>query len=313
MKNILITGGAGFIGANLCLELEKRYPQARISAIDDFRASCFKNLLGFKGDVLAYDVSDKAWTRVFKDQPIDVIFHLASITDTTVLDEKKMMFDNVEGFRNVLELACQKKAALVYASSAAVYGSQDTPMKIEDAGAPNNIYGFSKWAMENLARTYFDRLKIMGLRYFNVFGPREYFKGAAASMIYQLYTQMASGRRPRIFKMGEQRRDFVYVKDVVRATILALSAKVNTVVNVGTGQSTSFNEVIDALNTALGTRLEPDYFDNPYDFYQSFTEADISLTTKVTGYKPQFTTAAGIRDYVQTFLLPTSPEPTPTS
>ncbi len=304
MKSILVTGGAGFIGSNLCLELQNRYPNAVITAMDDFRAGSFKNLLGFRGDVLAYDVAQKNWFACLKDRPVEVIFHLASITDTTVLDERKMMFDNVEGFRNILEFALAKKAAVVYASSAATYGSQSTPMKLEDAGAPNNIYGFSKWTLEGLARIYSDKLKVVGLRYFNVFGPREYYKGPAASMIYQLYKQMAAGKRPRIFKFGEQRRDFIYIKDVVEATIKARESKKNTSLNIGSGQSTSFNELINALNEALGTKLEPDYFDNPYDFYQNFTQADISHTEKMTGFKPRYTTREGILDYVRTYLLP---------
>lgn len=303
MKNILVTGGSGFIGSNLAFELETRFPGARISVLDDFRGSSFKNLLGFKGDVLAYDVSDKSWLPIYERRPLDTIFHLASITDTTILDEKKMMFDNVEGFRNILELARAKKASVVYASSAATYGSQDTPMKESDAGRPNNVYGFSKWVLENLARTYDNELRLVGLRFFNVFGPRETFKGHAASMIYQLCQQIRAGKRPRIFKFGEQRRDFIYVKDVVEGMIQAREAKENTVVNIGTGQATSFNEMIDAINEALGTRVEPEYFDNPYGFYQNFTQADISHTRKAIGFNPRYTTREGILDYVRNYLL----------
>ena len=303
MKNILITGGAGFIGSNLAREIQNRDPQASITVLDDFRGSSFKNLLGFHGDVLAYNAADPAWLGIFKSKPLDTIFHLASITDTTVLDEKKMMFDNVEGFRNILELAVQKQAAVIYASSAAVYGSQDGPMKECDGGRPNNIYGFSKWTMENLAAGYGGKVKAVGLRYFNVFGPRESSKGAAASMIYQLFCQMQSGKRPRIFKFGEQRRDFIYVKDVVEATLRAREAGQNTVLNVGTGRATTFNEVIDALNEALGTSYEPDYFDNPYDFYQDFTQADMTHTQKIIGFRCQYSTREGILDYVRGHLL----------
>lgn len=307
MRTVLVTGAAGFVGSNLALELEKRSPDVQIIALDDFRASSFKNLLGFRGDVLPFNVADKAWIASLGTRPVDTIFHLASITDTTVLDEQKMMFDNIEGFRNILDLAVVKKADVVYASSAAVYGSQDQPMKIEDGGLPNNVYGFSKWTLENLARHYSGTLKTVGLRYFNVFGPREEYKGSAASMTYQLFQQMVEGKRPRIFKFGEQKRDFVYVKDVVNATILAAGAKESTVVNVGTGKATSFNELIDAINEALGTHLKPEYFDNPYDFYQNFTEADISHTKKTIGYEPQYTTREGIIDYVRTWLLPRHP------
>lgn len=304
MKNILVTGGSGFIGSNLALELQARFPKASIAILDDFRGSSFKNLLGFKGDVLAFNAAERSWLDGFKNRSLDVIFHLASITDTTVLDEQKMMFDNVEGFRNILELASAKQAEVIYASSAAVYGSQDEPMKESDAGAPNNIYGFSKWTMENVARSWEGKLKIVGLRYFNVFGPREYFKGNAASMTYQLAKQMMAGRRPRIFKFGEQKRDFIYVKDVVEATIRARESRQNTVLNVGTGTATSFNDVIAALNEGLGTNLEPDYFDNPYDFYQNFTQADMTHTASTIGFRCRFTTREGILDYVRNTLLP---------
>ncbi|MBN1687716.1 MAG: ADP-glyceromanno-heptose 6-epimerase [Candidatus Omnitrophica bacterium] len=303
MKNILVTGGSGFIGSNLAFELEKRYPNTNITVMDDFRGSSFKNLLGFKGDVLASNVADQDWLKTFEAKPLDVIFHLASITDTTVLDERKMMYDNVEGFRNILQLACDKKADVIYASSAAVYGTQDTPMKESDAGQPNNIYGFSKWIMDNLARQYKDEIKVVGLRYFNVFGPGEFYKGPAASMIYQLYCQMKQGKRPRVFKFGEQKRDFIYVKDVVQATIQARESKENTVLNIGTGTPTSFNEVIEALNEALGTHLEPDYFDNPYDFYQNFTQADMTHTKKTIGFSNRYSTREGILDYVRQYLL----------
>lgn len=306
MKHVLVTGGAGFIGSNLALEIQSRFPEAQVSVLDDFRVGRFKNLLGFRGDVLAYDVASKDWMEIFRERSLDTIFHLASITDTTVLDERKMMFDNVEGFRNILDLACAKNATVVYASSAATYGSQDAAMKESDGGKPNNIYGFSKWTLENLARFYDKKLRMVGLRYFNVFGHREYYKGAAASMIYQLALQMMAGKRPRIFKWGEQKRDFVYVRDVVEGTLLARLSKENTVVNIGSGQATSFNEVIQAINEALGTSHEPDYFDNPYDFYQNFTQADISHTRKAIGYAPKYTTREGILEYMRQHLMPAS-------
>lgn len=304
MQNILVTGGCGFVGSNLTLELQDRYPDAQITVIDDFRGSCFKNLIGFKGDVLPYSVADKKWFDSYGDRPLDVIFHMASITDTTVLDECKMMYDNVEGFRNILDFAVRKNASVVYASSAAVYGSQDHSMKEVDGGIPNNIYGYSKWILENLANKYKDQIEtLIGLRFFNVFGPRESFKGHASSMIYQWALKMKDGIRPRLFKMGDQRRDHVYVKDVVSAVIKAKDAKTCDVLNVGTGNATSFNEIIATLNEALGTSLEPEYFENPYDFYQDFTQADMSKTKEVIGFEGQYSTPEGIKDYVCNYLL----------
>lgn len=309
MKNILVTGGSGFIGSNLALELQSRFPEARITILEDFRNSSFKNLLGFKGDLLAYDCSNKAWMSWAKSKKLDIIYHMAAITDTTILDEQKMMFDNVEGFRNILDLATEKKAAVVYASSAATYGSMDRPIKESDAGNPNNIYGYSKWIMDQLAPFYYGKIKVVGLRFFNVFGPRECYKGHASSMIYQLALKMMEGHRPRIFKWGEQKRDHIYVKDVVTATLMAHKAKESTVMNLGTGQATSFNEIVDALNEALGTNHKPDYFDNPYSFYQNFTQADMSHHEKMTGFRCRYTTREGILDYVKNHLLKTSHKP----
>ena len=303
MKNILVTGGAGFIGSNIALELQSRHPEARITVLEDFRSSCFKNILGFKGDVLAFNCADKAWMSWARGKKLDIIYHMAAITDTTILDEKKMMYDNVEGFRNVLDLAIEKKAAVVYASSAATYGTIDRPIKESDAGQPNNIYGYSKWIMDQLAPCYYDKVKVVGLRFFNVFGPRENFKGHASSMIYQLALKMMEGHRPRIFKWGEQKRDHIYVKDVVTAVLMAHKSRESTVMNLGTGQPTSFNEIVDALNEALGTSLKPDYFDNPYTaFYQNFTQADMSHHERMTGFRCQYTTRTGILDYVRNYL-----------
>lgn len=303
MKNILVTGGSGFIGSNLALELQSRYPEAVVTVLDDFRSSSFKNLLGFRGDILAYDCSHTSWLNWAKGKKLDRIYHMASITDTTFLDEQKMMFDNVEGFRNILNLATEKKATVVYASSAATYGTIDRPIQESDAGHANNIYGYSKWIMDQLARTYHHKIKVIGLRFFNVFGPREYYKGSAASMIYQLALQMMAGKRPRIFKWGEQKRDHIYVKDVVEAVLMAHHAKKNTVMNLGTGQATSFNELVDALNEALATHYKPDYFDNPYPFYQNFTQADMSHHLHMTGFQCRYTTREGILDYVKNYLL----------
>jgi len=303
MKNILVTGGSGFIGSNIVFELQTRFPEARIAVLEDFRSSSFKNLLGFKGDLLAYDCADRTWMSWAKGKKLDIIYHMAAITDTTILDEQKMMYDNVEGFRNVLDLAVEKKAAVVYASSAATYGSIDRPIKENDAGNPNNIYGYSKWIMDQLAPSYYDRIKVVGLRFFNVFGPREYYKGHASSMIYQLALKMMEGHRPRIFKWGEQKRDHIYVKDVVTAVLLAHKSKASTVMNLGTGQATSFNEIVSALNEALGKDLKPDYFDNPYSFYQNFTQADMSHHEKMTGFRCRYTTREGILDYVKHYLL----------
>jgi ADP-L-glycero-D-manno-heptose 6-epimerase len=291
----LVTGGAGFIGSNLALELQRRWPWARLTVVDDFRSGSFRNLQEYRGDVAAVDVVQYRPAEKF-----DCIFHLASITDTTVADQRRMIHDNVEGFRNVLALARKHKARLVYASSAATYGIANVRMSEDAPAAPANVYAFSKTILDNLAaEARKEGMRVDGLRYFNVYGPGEGHKGAAASMIYQLAVQMKMGRRPRIFTKGEQRRDFVHVDDVVEGTILAAERGKNMVYNLGSGRGRSFNAVIRALNEGLGTSLEPDYFDNPYDFFQTFTEADLTRSKRDLGYSPQYTLEVGVMDYLK--------------
>ena len=139
---------------------------------------------------------------------------------------------------------------------------------------------------------------IVGLRYFNVYGPREAHKGVPASMIYHLAQQIKAGKRPRIFKHGEQKRDFVYVKDAVEGTLRALGANTSGIYNLGTGQARSFNELIEALNKCLGTSFQPEYFDNPHAHYQNFTQADLSNARKALNYEPRFSLEDGVCDYM---------------
>jgi ADP-L-glycero-D-manno-heptose 6-epimerase len=301
MQNILVTGGAGFIGSNLVLKLQELYPSARMVVVDDFRSGDFKNLRGYRGDFVAADVSRLNWTEQFKDRAFDAIFHEASITDTTVHDQFLQVHDNVEGFRKLLEFAAPHHTPVVYASSAATYGIGAGAMKEDQPPAPANIYAFSKVQLDNLARQYArgsNSWKIVGLRYFNVYGPNEVHKKAAASMIYQLYKQMKSGKAPRVFKQGEQKRDFVYVKDVVMLTIQALQAPRSGIYNCGSGVPFSFNQMITALNKSLGTHFEAEYFENPYSFYQPHTEADLTASKNDLRYAPEFPPDKGIADYV---------------
>jgi len=304
MRKILVTGGAGFIGSNLTLALQEKFSDAQITVVDDFRSGDFKNLRGFRGDFVAADVSRLDWNMQFKDRTFDTIFHEASITDTTVHDQLLQAHDNIEGFRRLLEFAAPTHTPVVYASSAATYGivPEAAALKESRAPAPANIYAFTKVQLDNLARRYAAHTpswRIVGLRYFNVYGPREPHKKAAASMIYQLYTQMKGGKRPRVFRAGEQKRDFVYVKDVVALTMLAATAPKSGVYNCGSGHAFSFNETIAELNRALGTKLEPEYIENPYGaFYQPHTEADMTLAKSELSFTPRWAPREGIADYV---------------
>jgi ADP-L-glycero-D-manno-heptose 6-epimerase len=299
--NFLVTGGAGFIGSNLTLALQEKFPDARLTVIDDFRSGNFKNLLGYRGDFVAQNLATMNWKEQFGNEKFDAIFHLASITDTTLHDQFVQVHDNVESFRRLLNFARPNKTRIVYASSASTYGAAISASVESNGAAPSNVYAFSKAIMDNLAiREAKENPSwiIIGLRYFNVYGPREAHKGVPASMVYHLAQQMKAGQRPRIFKQGDQKRDFVYVKDVVDGSILALEAKQSGIYNLGSGQARSFNELVDVLNKCLGTEFQPDYIENPHAHYQNFTEADLERVRGALGYQPQFSLERGVADYL---------------
>ncbi len=303
--NLVVTGGAGFIGSNLTLALQERFPGARLTVIDDFRSGDFKNLAGYTGDFVAQNLATFDWREQFGDPAaagFDAIFHLASITDTTNHDQLEQTHDNVESFRRILNFARSTQTRIIYASSASIYGAASDPSAESNGAAPANIYAFSKAIMDNIAMREASENPewiIVGLRYFNVYGPREAHKGVPASMVYHLAQQMKAGRRPRIFKQGDQKRDFVYVKDVVEGSIRALNAETSGIYNLGCGQARSFNELVDVLNRTLGTHFQPDYIDNPHAHYQNFTQADLTRVRSALGYEPRFPLEEGVRDYMQ--------------
>ncbi len=288
--NLVITGGAGFIGSNLTLALQEKFPDARLTVIDDFRSGDFKNLAGYRGDFVAQNLATLDWHDQFGDE------------NTTNHDQFEQVHDNIESFRRLLNFARPTKTRIIYASSASIYGAAAKASMESNGAAPANIYSFSKVIMDNIAMREANESPdwiIIGLRYFNVYGPREAHKGIPASMIYHLSKQMKAGQRPRIFKHGEQKRDFVYVKDAVEGSIGALDAQTSGIYNLGSGQARSFNELVDVLNKCLATNFQPDYIDNPHAHYQNFTQADLTRARSALGYEPRFPLEEGVRDYMQ--------------
>lgn len=301
---VLVTGGAGFIGSNLVRRIETEWENAEVTIVDDFRSGNFKNLEGFTGQLISGNLAEIRLRNFMPSSSVDAIFHLASITDTREADQLKMCQDNIESFRRILEFAKRRKVPIVFASSASTYGL-DGKVNVEtDQRKPANVYAFSKVQLENLAAKYLNDpdlagWKIAGVRYFNVYGPGEAHKGPMASMIHQLYRQMKEGKNPRVFEFGEQKRDFVHVDDVVECTLLAMHSGKAGIFNAGSGEGRSFNDVIAQLNKALRTRLEPEYFKNPYSFIQPFTQADLTRSGRELGYAPKFNLERGIADYVR--------------
>lgn len=292
---ILVTGGAGFIGSNLALALQKNH---EVVVLDAFSHANISNLAGFLGRIEKGDIDTYSWDSL---GTFDFIFHQAALTDTRILDTERMMQTNVAAFRRLLDYAIHTKAGVIYASSAAVYGNAPSPYKESGPFQPLNPYGISKVMMDTVAEEYMKKHPqhiLVGLRYFNVYGSHEAHKGSFASMIWQLSQQMHAGKRPRIFFDGEQKRDHIYVKDIVHINLLAMQAKQSCIVNAGTGKATSFNRIIELLNKVFGTKLQPEYFDCPYDFFQKHTQADLSSAKTLLGYEPQWSIEAGIRDYM---------------
>jgi len=313
-KTILITGGAGFIGSNLAFYFQNEHPHAKVVVLDSFRSGetlsngnlksfgHFKNLLGFHGEIISGDINDKALLKKLENEyKFDYIFHEAAISDTTALEQDLMIKTNVNAYKDLLDLAVAHKANMVYASSAATYGNAESPQRV-GREAPNNVYGFSKLSMDHLSREYMKKtkIKIVGLRYFNVYGAREYFKNTTASMVLQFGHQILAGKNPRLFENSDKiLRDFIYIEDIIQANIKAMQPRNSGIFNVGTGKARSFQSIVDILQKELGTKLQCEYIPNPFiGSYQFHTEANIETTKQLLGYQPRFEMEEGIKAYV---------------
>lgn len=315
-KNILITGGAGFIGSSLAFEIQKRFPQSRITIFDKFNNrerrengnfkyfGDYKNLIGLKAEIISGDLSNKNDVNDLFRNKFDIIFHQGAISDTTVLNQGEVLETNTMSLKYFIEYCLNNNCKLIYASSAGTYGNSSSPNIVDSGEIPENVYGYSKLQMDEITRSYLDsnhELHLVGLRYFNVYGPREIYKRRTSSMILQLTKQVLEKKSVRLFKFGEQSRDFVYIKDVVEANILAIEGK-SGIYNIGTGVSRSFNDIIKILEGNLQTTINIEYFDNPYSFYQNNTCADLTNSKVGLGYIPKYTLEKGISEYVVEIL-----------
>jgi len=312
-KTILITGGAGFIGSNLAFYFQKNYPQSKIVIFDLFRNNIllengnlqslghYKNITNFTGDVICGDIVNKKDLELLNKYKFDFIFHQAAISDTRVYDQELVMKTNVNSFFDLLEISKNDNAKMVYASSAATYGCQPSPQTIGKE-QPENPYGFSKLMMDQIANNFLQKnpdMSVVGLRFFNVYGGNEFYKGKTSSMIIQLGHQILDGRAPRLFKDSHKiMRDFIYIQDVIQANIKACDSRLSGIYNIGTGIPRSFQDVADILQMKLETNFKTDYFTNPYDDYQMHTQANIESSKKDLNFQPNFSLEDGISAYI---------------
>tara|TARA_B110000003_G_scaffold272188_1_gene307606 strand:- start:109 stop:1113 length:1005 start_codon:yes stop_codon:yes gene_type:complete len=312
-KTILITGGAGFIGSNLAFYFQENFPNSKVIVFDCFRSDeifpngnqktfgHFKNLIGFKGIVICGNINNKHDLARLNNFNIDFIFHQAAISDTRVYDQQIIFKTNVNSFYDLLEIAKHNHAAMVYASSAATYGNQPSPQTIGNEN-PENPYGYSKYLMDQIAYRYSienPEMTIVGLKFFNVYGPREYYKAKTASIVIQIGHQILDNKAPKLFEGSDQIfRDFINIKDVIQANIKACSPKQNGVYNIGTGYPRSFQDIANILQKELGTNLGNNYIANPYNDYQVHTQADISSSKVNLKFEPTISLEQGIIEYI---------------
>jgi ADP-L-glycero-D-manno-heptose 6-epimerase len=319
-KRVIVTGGAGFIGSALVWELNRR--GCSHVAIADFQAHGEKggNLNGLRYIEIIEPAELLARLSSGSLGKPDCIFHLGACSSTTETNEQYLRENNYEYSRKLAEWALGTGVRFVYASSAATYGDGSAGMDDSDPSQlerlrPLNLYGQSKQWMDlhALREGWLDR--IVGLKYFNVFGPNENHKEDMRSVVCKSYAEVLKTGAIQLFKScrpqyrdGEQRRDFLYVKDAVAMTLhLAANSEANGIFNIGSGQARTWNDLARAVFAALGREPRIEYLDMPEsirDKYQYFTQANIGKLLS-TGYGQPITSLEdAVRDYVLNYLAP---------
>jgi len=316
---IVVTGGAGFIGSTLIAGLNSR-GLSDILVVDELACDQkWKNLRNLS--FADYVEKDNFLEMVLADKlpsGIDAVLHMGACSDTTETNASYLIKNNYEYTKLLAQWATDANIRFVYASSAATYGDGSAGFKDDekhiDKLRPLNMYGYSKQLFDLWARRTGLLKKIVGLKYFNVFGPNEYHKADMRSFVLKAFEQINATGKVRLFKSyrpkykdGEQMRDFLYVKDAVDMTLFFLdNAKLNGLFNIGTGKARTWNDLVKAVFAAMDKKPSIEYIDMPDSIrnqYQYFTEADITKL-KQAGYEKKPTPLEdAIKDYVQNHLL----------
>lgn len=321
-KIIVVTGGAGLIGSAIVWQLNK-LGISNIVIVDHLGESeKWQNLRSLK--FLDYMEKTDFIERVRgKNIPysVDTIFHMGACSSTTEKDASYLIKNNFEFSRDLAICALNRGAKFIYASSAATYGDgsigySDRTEELSQL-RPLNMYGYSKQLFDQWAVNHNVIDKMIGLKFFNVFGPNEWHKAGMRSMVLKAYEQISSDGKIRLFKSyrddykdGEQLRDFIYVKDAVKMTVhfyLNKSESHNGIYNIGTGKARSWNDLAAAAFSAMDKKENIQYIDMPEELrgkYQYFTQAETDKF-KTSGYnEPQWSLEEAISDYIQNYLIP---------
>lgn len=315
---IVVTGGAGFIGSALIAELNRR-GKTDILVVDELgESTSWKNLraLSFsdymeKGDFLDLVIGDQM------PEGIDTVLHMGACSSTTEMDMSFLVRNNFEYSKWLASWCVSSGVRFIYASSAATYGAGEQGFQDEESQIhtlrPLNPYGYSKQMFDLWARRAGLSDKIVGLKFFNVFGPNEYHKGDMRSYVLKAFEQIQATGRVKLFKSGdpdyadgEYVRDFVYVKDAVDMTMFFMEYPVaNGLFNVGTGQARTWNDYVKAIFAAMGRAPDIEFVDMPdsiRDQYQYYTQASMEKMRDI-GYTAEMTSLEeGVKDYVQNYL-----------
>lgn len=288
-KSVVVTGGTGFVGRHI-VDALLSYPVKHIYVVDRTLKYAWTDT---RVTLLTCDLTKDL--EMIRSLEMNLLFHEAANVDTTDTNEQYMTAINVIAFQKLIDICEEKGATLIYASSAAVYGNSPCPNSVGQQENPLNIYGMSKLNMDNYVRNRpVSSSPIVGLRYFNVYGPGEEHKGSMMSMISQMIRSMQEHKDVRLFEWGEQRRDFIYVKDVARCNLLAGMNSISGIYNCGSGKSISFNELFQILSSYFRDSLTIQYIHNPYPFFQIETTADIKDTITILGFTPLYDACKGI-------------------
>ena len=297
---IVVTGSNGFIGSNLIKGLNN-LGHTDIIAVDDHSNPELKeNITHCEiSDYLEIqEFFDQVKTKRFDNQNIEAIFHQGACSNTMEWDSEYLYKNNLLYSKELLKLANRIKIPFIYASSASVYGDGSEFEESIENENPINLYAYSKFKFDQIVRQELKKneTQIVGLRYFNVYGPQEQHKGNMASVAYHLHNQLKDNDKIKLFEgshgygNGEQRRDFIYVDDVVKVNLWFLkNKKISGIFNLGTGRSQTFNDVANAVIdwNKKGTIEYIEFPEKLLDAYQSFTQADITKLRKV-GYEEEF-------------------------